>query len=63
MKTKIISAGADGRGFWAELNNGNAVKKNTNCNPAAFDQLVSALSAETGQTLRGVKRSLKPWIS
>jgi len=62
-KIKIQNAGTTGFAWFADLSDGTHIEQKTSCRPYAFDHLVRDIAAVTGQTDRGVRQSLRKWIS
>lgn len=59
----ITHAGSTGFAWFAELSDGTRIEQKTSCRPYAFDHLVRDIGQVTGQTDRGVRQSLRKWVS
>jgi hypothetical protein len=63
-KIKIESFWGDGTYLYAYLSNGKRIaRKTAYCSDAAYAQLVRDIASITGQTYRGVRQSLRKWVS
>lgn len=59
----ITRAGYTGFEWFAELSDGTRLEQNDTCRPYALDHLVRDVARITGQTERGVRQSLRKWVS